>query len=54
MVDNLQEILSKRGSQTFYKPVDSHSAKNALNKSISSISKCNIVNQFGKHDFSCG
>ena len=54
MVENLLGISSKRGSQTFYKPINVHAAKNAVGKRISSISNWNIVGQFGEHGFSCG
>ena len=32
MVDSLLEIITERGSQTFYKPVDVHSVTNAIDK----------------------
>ena len=54
MVESLLEILTKRRSQTFYKPVDVDSVTNAIGESISSISMWNVVNQLGKYDFSCG
>ena len=54
MVESLLEILTKRRSQVFYKPVDVHSVTNAIGESISSITMWNIVNQLGKFDFSCG
>ena len=54
MVESLREILTKRRSQTFYKPVDVQSVTNAICESISSIRIWNIVNQLGKHDFLCG
>ena len=52
MVESLLEILPKRRSQMFYKPVDVHSMTNAKGESISSISTWNIVNQLGEYDFS--
>ena len=54
MVESLLEILTKRRSQTFYKPVDVHSVTNAIGQSISSKGIWNIVNQLDKYDFSCG
>ena len=54
VVDSLLETLTKRKSQTFYRHIDLHSVTNAIGKVISSISKWNIVNQLGKHDFPCG
>ena len=46
MVENLLEILSKRRSQMFYKPIDDvHSVTDVADESISSISMWNIVNQ---------
>ena len=54
MAESLREILTKRRSQTFCKPVDVHFVTNAIGKSISSISIWNIVNQLGRYDFSFG
>ena len=54
MVDILLEILTKRRSQTFFKPVDVHYVTNAMGESISSISIWNIMNQLGRYDFSFG
>ena len=54
MLESLLETLSKRRSQVFYKPVDVHSLTNPIDKSISSISIWDIVNQLGKYYFSCG
>ena len=54
MVENLLEILPKRRSQTFYKPVDVHYVTNALGESTSSINIWDIVNQLGKYDSSYG
>ena len=34
--------------------IDAHSVKNTVDESISSVIMWNIVNQLGKHDFSCG
>ena len=44
MVKSLQEILNKRKSQTFCKTIDVHFMTNFVGKSITSISKQNIVN----------
>ena len=52
--ESLHEILTKRRSQTFYRPLDLNSVTNAAGEGISSISKWNIVNQLGKHDIPCG
>ena len=38
MVESLVEILTKRRSQVFYKPVDVHSVTNAIGEFTSSIS----------------
>ena len=54
MVESLLEIITKRRSQAFCKPVDVHSVTNAIGESISSISIWNILNQLGKYDFSGG
>ena len=43
-VENLLEILNKRGNHTFYKPIDVHSVTNNVGKSISSPTMWNIVN----------
>ena len=51
-MESLLEILTKRRSQTFYKPVDVHFVTNVVGESISSISMWNIVNQLDKHNFS--
>ena len=32
MVDSLLEIITDRGSQKFYKPIDVHSVTNAIDK----------------------
>ena len=32
MVDSVLEIITKRGSQKFYKPIDVHSVTNAIDK----------------------
>ena len=53
MAESLLEILTKRKSQTFYKPVDVNSVTNATGESIYSIGIWNIVYQFDKYDFSC-
>ena len=39
--------------QTFCKSVDVYSVRNVAGESISLISMGNLVNQIGKHDFSC-
>ena len=52
MVESLLEILAKRRSLSFYKPVDAHSATNAEGEIVSSISMWNLVSQLGKHGFS--
>ena len=54
VVGSLLEILTKRRSQKFSRPLDLNSFINAVGKGISSICKCYIVNQLGEHDFSCG
>ena len=51
MVENLREILTKRRRQAFHKPNRSSLLANATGEGTSSISKKNIVNQLGKHDF---
>ena len=51
MVESLLETLTKRKSQTFYRPIDLHSVTKAVGEDISLISKWNIVNQLGKHDY---
>ena len=52
MMGSLLEILTKRRSQAFYKPIDVHSVRNAIGESISSTSIWNIGNQLGKYDYS--
>ena len=54
MVVGLLEMLTKKRSQVFCKPVDVHSVKNAIGVNISSVSIWNIANQLGKYDFSGG
>ena len=54
MVESLLEILTKRKRQTFCKPADVHFVTNSIGESITSISIWNIVNQFGRYDFSFG
>ena len=55
IVESLLEILTKRRSQAFYKPVSVLSMTNAIGESIcSSIRIGNIRNQSDKYDFSCG
>ena len=54
MMDNLLEILTKRKSQAFYSSLyRCPLAINAVGESISSVTMWNIVNQLGKHKFSC-
>ena len=53
MVESLLEILTKRRSQSFYKPIDVRNVTKAKGEVVSSVSAWNIVNQLGKHDFSC-
>ena len=53
MARALLEILTKR-SQTFYKAIDAHPVTGNMDEIVSSISMWIIVNQLGKHDFSCG
>ena len=43
-VESLLEILTNRGSQTFYKLMNVHSETNVIGESISSITIRNIVN----------
>ena len=54
MVETLLETLTIRRTHTFYKAIDFHSVANVVGEGISSTSVWNIVNQLGKHDFSCG
>ena len=54
VVESLVEIINKRRSGKFYRDIDLHSVANAVDEVISSISKWNIVNQLGRHDFPCG
>ena len=54
MVKSLLEILTKRRSPAFCKPINSHAITNAIDESIYLISMWNIVNQLGKYDFSRG
>ena len=51
---NLTTNINKKKKPDVYKPIDVYSVKNAIDESISSIIMWNIVNQIGKHDFSCG
>ena len=32
MIDSLLEIITERGSQKFYKPIDTHSVTNAIDE----------------------
>ena len=50
VIESLLEIKS----DLLHAYIDVHSVTNAVGESISSISKWKIVNQLGKHDFSCG
>ena len=54
MVESLLEMLTKRRSQTFCKPVDVHFVTNVIGESIYSISIWNILNHLGRYDFSFG
>ena len=50
MVKSLLEILTKKISQTFYKPIVAQLVTNVLGVSISIISMWNTVNQLeGNH-----
>ena len=42
MVDSLLDIITERGNQKFYKPIDVYSVTNA------------IIQDWGKYGFSCG
>ena len=55
MAENLLEILTKRRSRNFtvVQSIDAHYLINAVGGHISLITMWNIVNQLGKHDFSC-
>ena len=53
-MENLLEILTKRRSQVFYNSLyRCPLCDNAVGESISSVTMWNIVNELGKHDFSC-
>ena len=54
MEASLLEILTKRRSQAFCKPVGVHSGTNPISESIFSTSIWNIGKQLGKFDYSCG
>ena len=54
MVESSLQILTKRRSQAFYKPVDVHSVRNAIGKGLTSTNIWNIGNQLGKYDYSYG
>ena len=45
MVDSLLEIITERGSQKFYKPIDVHSVTNAIDKIEVSV-VCLVVTFF--------
>ena len=47
-------MITQREKSDLYRPKDVHSVTNAAAESSFSISKLNIVNDLGKHDFSCG
>ena len=49
-----RNINQKKKSGVLLLFIDVHYVKNAVGESISSITMWNIVNQLGKHDFSCG
>ena len=50
MMKSLLEILTKKISQTFYKPIVAQLVTNVLGESISVISMLNTVNQLeGNH-----
>ena len=55
MVEFLLEILTKREDVRCFTSltIELDSLTNAADEGISSISKENIVNWLGKHDFSC-
>ena len=42
-VENLLEILKKRGNQTFYKPIDVHSATNNVGNNVFLQQQCGIL-----------
>ena len=44
-IDDIENLVTNRRSQTFYKPIDVHSLINAIGESISSIRMWNIVNK---------
>ena len=51
IVESLLEILTKRRSQAFYKPVSVLSMTNAIGESICSSIR---IGNIRKYDFSCG
>ena len=53
LVENLIEILTKRRTWKFYNSLDVYYLTNAAGELISQITMWNMVNQLGKHDFSC-
>ena len=53
LVENLLEILTKRRIWKFYNSLDVYYLTNAAGELISQITMWNMVNQLGKHDFSC-
>ena len=53
LVENLLEILTKRRTWKFYNSLDVYYLTHAAGELISQITMWNMVNQLGKHDFSC-
>ena len=53
MVDSLLDILAKGRGLSFHKTISIHSVTYTVDESISSTNKWNILNQLGKHEFSC-
>ena len=48
-----RNINQKKKSDVLQSPVDVHSVTNVAGESISLITIYDILNQLGKHDFSC-
>ena len=42
-VENLLEMLNKRGNQTFYKPIDVHSVTNNVGNNVFLQQQCGIL-----------
>ena len=43
-MDSLLEIITERGSQKFYKPIDVHSETNAIDQiEVSMVFPCNFI-----------